>query len=91
MRSGEGQLTEDFDAWAIWRWIEPIHAVTYFAPECCAAALPSFWMGYFGARASPVGPVVPIVSWVDPTIPSRHCGRRVLPSASTAATATLPC
>jgi hypothetical protein len=64
-RSGEGQLTEDFDARAIWRWIEPIHAVTYFAPECRAAAksagLPSFWMGYFGARAAPLGPVGPSV------------------------------
>jgi hypothetical protein len=64
-RSGEENLTGDIDARAIWRWIEPIHAVTYFAPECRAAAkssgLPSFWMGYFGARAAPLGPVGPRV------------------------------
>jgi hypothetical protein len=53
----------DIDARALWRWIEPIHAVTYFAPECRGAAksagLPGFWMGYFGARAAPLGPVGP--------------------------------
>ncbi|HEX3462178.1 MAG TPA: hypothetical protein VHT49_14825 [Acidimicrobiales bacterium] len=62
---GEGELTADIDARAVWRWIEPIHAVTYFAPECRAAAkaagLPSFWMGYFGGRAAPLGPVGPTV------------------------------
>ncbi|HEX3841821.1 MAG TPA: hypothetical protein VHU85_13595 [Acidimicrobiales bacterium] len=64
-RSGDGRLTEGIDARTIWRLIEPIHAVTYFAPECRAAAksagLPSFWMGYFGARAAPLGPVGPSV------------------------------
>jgi hypothetical protein len=64
-RSRKEELTEGIDARAIWRWIEPIHAVTYFAPECRAAAksagLPSFWMGYFGARAAPLGPVGPSV------------------------------
>ncbi|HWE71012.1 MAG TPA: hypothetical protein VG205_11640 [Acidimicrobiales bacterium] len=53
------------NARALWRWIEPIHAVTYFAPECRGAAkaagLPSFWMGYFGARAAPLGLVGPSV------------------------------
>lgn len=51
----------DLDARAFWQWIEPLHAVTYFAPECReaakAAGLPSFWMGYFAARAAPLGPV----------------------------------
>ncbi|MEU7025134.1 hypothetical protein AB0A60_00440 [Streptomyces sp. NPDC046275] len=44
-----------------WQALEPVHAVTYFAPECLAAhrevGLRGFWMGYFGARAAPLGPV----------------------------------
>lgn len=40
---------------------EPVHAVTYFAPESRAAlaqiGLPGFWMGYFAARSAPLGPV----------------------------------
>jgi hypothetical protein len=47
----------------LWRRIEPLHAVTYFATECRealdAAGLRGFWMGYFGARAAPMGPVGP--------------------------------
>ena len=42
---------------------EPVHAVTYFAPECsdalAATGLRGFWMGYFAARAAPLGPVGP--------------------------------
>lgn len=49
----------------LWRVLEPIHAVTYFAPESRAAAkeagLRGFWMGYFGFRAAPLGPVGPEV------------------------------
>jgi hypothetical protein len=41
--------------------IEPIHAVIYFAPaiqEALAdAGTKGFWMGYFGARAAPMGAV----------------------------------
>ncbi len=41
---------------------EPIHAVTYFAPEARAAlaglGYRGFWMGYFAARSAPLG-VVP--------------------------------
>ncbi len=44
-----------------WKRIEPIHAVTYFAPESIEAArtagLRGFWMGYFGFRAAPLGRV----------------------------------
>jgi cyanate permease len=44
-----------------WKRIESIHAVTYFAPESTeaarAAGLRGFWMGYFGFRAAPLGPV----------------------------------
>lgn len=42
--------------------LEPIHAVTYFAPEARAAldglGFRGFWMGYFAARSAPFG-VVP--------------------------------
>ncbi|TFV59456.1 hypothetical protein E4P42_08600 [Mycobacterium sp. PS03-16] len=42
--------------------IEPLHAVTYFAPEARAAlddlGYRGFWMGYFAARSAPLG-VVP--------------------------------
>ncbi|WP_433477989.1 SCO6745 family protein [Spirillospora sp. CA-142024] len=45
----------------IWKVIEPLHAVTYFAEECRTAnreaGLKGFWMGYFGSRAAPLGPV----------------------------------
>ena len=41
--------------------VETIHAVTYFDPiateATTAAGLTGFWMGYFGARAAPMGPV----------------------------------
>jgi hypothetical protein len=40
---------------------EPIHAVTYFAPEARAAldglGYRGFWMGYFAARSAPLGRV----------------------------------
>jgi hypothetical protein len=41
--------------------IEPVHAVTYFAPEARAAldglGFRGFWMGYFAARSAPLGTV----------------------------------
>lgn len=40
---------------------EPVHAVTYFAPEARSAlddlGYRGFWMGYFAARSAPLGPV----------------------------------
>ncbi|WP_297730255.1 hypothetical protein [Mycobacterium sp.] len=40
---------------------EPVHAVTYFAPEARAAldglGYRGFWMGYFAARSAPLGKV----------------------------------
>lgn len=40
---------------------EPIHALTYFAPEARTAfdesGFRGFWMGYFAGRAAPLGPV----------------------------------
>ncbi|MER6139720.1 hypothetical protein ABT174_06650 [Streptomyces sparsogenes] len=48
---------------AMWPLFEPIHAVTYFAPEALAAyedaGLRGFWRGYFAGRAAPLGPVGP--------------------------------
>jgi hypothetical protein len=44
---------------------EPVHAVTYFAPEARAAldglGYRGFWMGYFAARSAPLGVVPPEV------------------------------
>ncbi|MDA2890557.1 hypothetical protein PDG61_06525 [Mycolicibacterium sp. BiH015] len=41
--------------------IEPVHAVTYFAPEARSAldalGYRGFWMGYFAARSAPLGTV----------------------------------
>ena len=46
-----------------WKRIETLHAVTYFGVEsieaAAAAGLRGFWMGYFGFRAAPLGPVNP--------------------------------
>jgi hypothetical protein len=40
---------------------EPLHALTYFAPEPLAAferlGFRGFWMGYFAGRSAPLGPV----------------------------------
>jgi hypothetical protein len=44
---------------SMWRLLEPLHAVTYFAPETAdafrSAGTKGFWMGYFGGRAAPMG------------------------------------
>ena len=52
---------------AMWRRIETIHAVTYFAPECEQGfrdvGLRGFWMGYFAGRSAPMGAVrAPVVT-----------------------------
>ncbi len=43
----------------MWGLFEPIHAVTYFAPQSRAAyeaiGLRGFWRGYFAGRAAPLG------------------------------------
>ncbi len=53
------------DARSLWRVCEPIHAVTYFAPEVRdalrATGLRGFWMGYTAARLAPLGTVGPEV------------------------------
>jgi hypothetical protein len=47
----------------IWQLLETVHAVTYFADESrqanVDAGLKGFWMGYFAARAAPMGEVAP--------------------------------
>lgn len=47
----------------LWTLYEPIHVVTYFAPEARAAyeavGLRGYWRGYFAGRAAALGPVGP--------------------------------
>lgn len=47
----------------MWRALEPVHAVTYFAPEskaaCDALGTRGYWMGYFALRAAPLGAAPP--------------------------------
>ena len=50
---------------ALWRVLEPLHAVVYFALDAKTAfedfGLHGFWRGYFSSRAAPMGPVPPEV------------------------------
>jgi hypothetical protein len=45
----------------LWRTLEPLHAVLYFAPGLrdtgAALGLKGYWMAYFAFRAAPMGPV----------------------------------
>ncbi|WP_435830885.1 SCO6745 family protein [Polymorphospora rubra] len=47
----------------MWALFEPVHAVTYFAPQARAryeaAGLRGYWRGYFAGRAAAFGPVGP--------------------------------
>jgi hypothetical protein len=49
------------DARRMWTLFEPLHDVTYFAPEARQhfeqAGLRGFWRGYFAGRAAPLGAV----------------------------------
>jgi hypothetical protein len=52
---------------AVWQFGEPVHAVTYYAPERRAATdalgLKGGWMSYFACRAAPLGAVeAPVVA-----------------------------
>ena len=68
-----------------WRVFEPLHALTYFAPESREAAdaigLQGWWMCYFAFRAAPLG-VVP-ASVVRSTFFNFHKSRtdRAIPDA----------
>lgn len=64
MESGSGgktgpMLRDPRLARRVWRRLELIHAVTYFAPEAIGAlrdvGYKGFWMGYFAGRAAPLG------------------------------------
>lgn len=74
----------------MWQLLEPLHAVTYFAPEARAAAdavgMRGFWMGYFAGRAAPLGPVGPgVVTAAFHGFPPARVAR-ALPDAWTFAT-----
>jgi hypothetical protein len=47
----------------MWRALEPLHAVVYFAPEaqaaCTALGTRGYWMSYFALRAAPLGAAPP--------------------------------
>ncbi|MFE4457881.1 hypothetical protein ACFROC_11050 [Nocardia tengchongensis] len=74
----------------LWRVLEPLHAITYFAADCRAAnkavGLRGYWMGYFAARSAPFGAVGPSV--VEATFYGFHPAmvRRAIPDAWTYAT-----
>ncbi|MDE3086523.1 MAG: hypothetical protein KGJ77_07125 [Acidobacteriota bacterium] len=66
----------------LWSRVEPIHAVTYFAPEARGAlddaGYRGFWMGYFAGRAAPMGPVGPeIVFATFYNFSMTHVGRAI--------------
>lgn len=70
---------------AVWHRLEPINAVTYFCAETRqsldALGLKGFWMGYFAARAAPMGPVGPAT--IEATFFNFHPARarRAVPDA----------
>lgn len=69
--------------------IEPVHALTYFAPEALdaftAAGYRGFWMGYFAGRAAPLGEVpADVVAAAFYNFAADHVGR-ALPAAWTIA------
>jgi hypothetical protein len=61
-------MSTDAVARDLWQLYEPVHAVTYFAPEARAAfegaGLRGFWRGYFAGRAAPLGavPAAPVTA-----------------------------
>jgi hypothetical protein len=69
----------------LWSLFEPVHAVTYFAPQARGAAdaagYRGFWMGYYALRVAPLGPVGPEIATAAfyGFAPTR--ARRVLPDA----------
>src|SRR5262245_29252302 len=57
----EGAVVTDTMSTArvMWTLFEPVHDVTYFAPEALSAfteaGLRGYWRGYFAGRAAPLG------------------------------------
>lgn len=68
----------------MWTLFEPVHVVTYFAPEARQAferaGLRGFWRGYFAGRAAPIGAVAapPVIAAFGNFAPSFV--RRALPA-----------
>jgi hypothetical protein len=61
---------------------EPLHALTYFAPEASRAfsdaGFRGFWMGYFAGRAAPLGTVpAEVVTAVFYNFSAAHVGRAI--------------
>jgi hypothetical protein len=76
----------------LWQRLEPIHVVTYFAPEPITAlkdaGYKGFWMGYFAGRAAPLGPVsADVVIALFYNFAATHV-RRAIPDAWTFAPPT---
>jgi hypothetical protein len=70
---------------ALWQLFEPVHSVTYFAPQSHRAAadlgLKGFWAGYVVLRSAPLGRVHPaLVTAAFHGFAPRRIGR-VLPAA----------
>jgi hypothetical protein len=69
----------------MWRLLEPVHAVVYFAPDIRgrfeAVGLKGFWMAYFAGRSAPLGRPSPEV--VEATFYVFHPAmvRRAIPDA----------
>lgn len=61
MAKGLDEHGQENFARAVWLRIETLNAVAYFGEETeeagLAAGMSGFWMGYFGFRAAPMGPV----------------------------------
>jgi hypothetical protein len=59
-------MSDPMTARRMWRVLDPVHAVTYFATEADeafrACGLKGFWMGYFAGRSAPMGAVEPAVA-----------------------------
>jgi hypothetical protein len=64
----------------MWTLFEPVHALTYFAPQARAAfedaGVRGFWRGYFAGRAAPLGaigpaPVIALFHSFSPAIVNR--------------------
>jgi len=74
----------------MWVLFEPVHAVTYFAPEARAAfeaaGLRGFWRGYFAGRAAPLGRVesAPVIALFNSFAPQMV--QRAIPDVWTRAT-----
>jgi len=74
---------------SMWTLFEPLHGVTYFAPEARehfeAVGLRGFWRGYFAGRAAPLGAVdaAPVIAAFFGFAPAMV--RRALPDVWTRA------